>query len=158
MTQKQNAAPRLVLAGDIAVETADPAILMERVAPYFRQSAIAFCNCEWPLTDRGVAWPGKAGRVVRSRPELVSTYTLCGFDVVSLANNHLMNYGVEGLMQTIEVLDAVGIAHSGAGKNRAAAHQPAVITRVAAATLSSPIRPCSPRALRPPTNGRAWQW
>ena len=129
MTQKQNAAPRLVLAGDIAVETADPAILMERVAPYFRKSAIAFCNCEWPLTDRGVAWPGKAGRVVRSRPELVSTYTLCGFDVVSLANNHLMNYGVEGLMQTIEVLDAVGIAHSGAGKNRAAAHQPAVITR-----------------------------
>ena len=129
MTQKQNAAPRLVLAGDIAVETADPAILMERVAPYFRKSAIAFCNCEWPLTDRGVAWPGKAGRVVRSRPELVSTYTLCGFDVVSLANNHLMNYGVEGLMQTIEVLDAVGIAHSGAGKNRAAAHQPAMITR-----------------------------
>jgi poly-gamma-glutamate capsule biosynthesis protein CapA/YwtB (metallophosphatase superfamily) len=129
VTQKQNAAPRLVLAGDIAVETADPAILMERVAPYFRKSAIAFCNCEWPLTDRGVAWPGKAGRVVRSRPELVSTYTLCGFDVVSLANNHLMNYGVEGLMQTIEVLDAVGIAHSGAGKNRAAAHQPAVITR-----------------------------
>jgi poly-gamma-glutamate capsule biosynthesis protein CapA/YwtB (metallophosphatase superfamily) len=129
VTQKEKTAPRLVLAGDVAVETADPAVLMGHVAPYFRSSAIAFCNCEWPLTDRGASWPGKAGRVVRSRPELVSTYTLCGFDVVSLANNHVMNFGVEGLMQTIEVLDAAGIAHSGAGRNRTAAHRPAVITR-----------------------------
>jgi poly-gamma-glutamate synthesis protein (capsule biosynthesis protein) len=127
--QKEKTEPRLVLAGDVAVETADPAQLMGRVAPYFRDSAIAFCNCEWPLTDRGAPWPGKAGRVVRSRPDLVSTYTLCGFDVVSLANNHTMNFGVDGLLQTIEVLDAAGIAHCGAGTNRAAAHKPAVITR-----------------------------
>src|SRR5437660_3609186 len=125
---KQAAAPRLALAGDIAIETADPAFVMGRVAPYFEKSAIAFCNCEWPLTDRGAPWPGKAGRVVRSRPDLVRAYTMCGFDVVSLANNHVMNYGAEGLMQTVEVLDAAGIAHCGAGANRAAAYRPAVVT------------------------------
>ena len=126
---KQGTVPRLVLAGDIAIETADPALVMGKVAEYFQKSSIAFCNCEWPLTDRGAPWPGKAGRVVRSRPDLIGTYTLCGFDVVSLANNHTMNYGAEGLMQTIEVLDAAGIAHCGAGLDRAAAHRPAIIER-----------------------------
>ncbi len=129
MAEKRGAAPRLVLAGDIAIETADPAIVMGRVAPYFQESAVAFCNCEWPLTDRGAPWPGKAGRVVRSRPDLIRTYTMCGFDVVSLANNHVMNYGAEGLLQTIEMLDDAGIAHCGAGANLAAAHRPAVIAR-----------------------------
>lgn len=127
--QKQGAVPRLVFAGDVAMETADPATKMHRIAPYFRDSAIAFCNCEWPLTDRGSPWPGKAGRVVRSTPALVSTYTMCGFDVVALANNHVMNYGADGLRQTIEVLDRAGIAHSGAGANLAAAHAPAVLER-----------------------------
>ena len=127
VTDKQSAAPRLALAGDIAIETADPAFVMGRVASYFKESAIAFCNCEWPLTDRGAPWPGKAGRVVRSRPDLVRAYTMCGFDVVSLANNHVMNYGAEGLLQTMEVLDAAGIAHCGAGATLAAAHRPAVI-------------------------------
>jgi poly-gamma-glutamate synthesis protein (capsule biosynthesis protein) len=121
--------PRLALAGDIAIEAADPAIVMGRVAPYFQDSAIAFCNCEWPLTDRGAPWPGKAGRVVRSRPDLVRTYTMCGFDVVSLANNHVMNYGIEGLLQTIEVLDGAGILHCGAGADAAAAHRPAMLDR-----------------------------
>jgi len=127
VTDKQGALPRLALAGDIAIETADPVFVMGRVAPYFQNSAIAFCNCEWPLTDRGAPWPGKAGRVVRSRPDLVRAYTMCGFDVVSLANNHVMNYGAEGLLQTIEVLEAAGIAHCGAGADLAAAHRPAVV-------------------------------
>ena len=127
VTDKQSALPRLALAGDIAIETADPTGVMGKIAPYFQQSAIAFCNCEWPLTDRGAPWPGKAGRVVRSRPDLVRAYTMCGFDVVSLANNHVMNYGAEGLLQTMEVLDAAGIAHCGAGATLAAAHRPAVI-------------------------------
>lgn len=126
---KLGAQPRLVFAGDVAMETADPAIKMHKIADYFRDSAIAFCNCEWPLTDRGAPWPGKAGRAVRSTPALVSTYTMCGFDVVSLANNHIMNYGPDGLLQTIEVLDSAGIAHSGAGANLAAAHAPAILER-----------------------------
>lgn len=127
--QKRGAVARLVFAGDVAMETADPAAKMHKIAPYFRDSAIAFCNCEWPLTDRGSPWPGKAGRVVRSTPELVRTYTMCGFDVVSLANNHVMNYGVEGLLQSIEVLDNAGIAHSGAGADLEKAHAPAIVER-----------------------------
>ena len=124
---KGGTVPRLVLAGDIAVEFVDPKKMMQKIAPYFRDSAIAFCNCEWPLTDRGEPWPSKAGRVVRSAPEKIETYTYAGFDVVTLANNHVMNYGPEGLLQTIQILDAHGIKHCGAGKNLAEAHRPAVV-------------------------------
>lgn len=39
-----------------------PTVVLAKAAPFLRESAIAFCNCEWPLTDRGAPWPGKAGR------------------------------------------------------------------------------------------------
>ena len=123
-----DAAPRLVLVGDVATETADPAKMFDLLAPYTSQSAIAFANCEWPLADRGAPWPGKAGRVVKSRPDLIGTYTIPGFNVVCLANNHLMNFGPEGMMQTIEVLDRAGIAHCGGGRNAEEAHRPAIVT------------------------------
>jgi poly-gamma-glutamate capsule biosynthesis protein CapA/YwtB (metallophosphatase superfamily) len=102
---------------------------LDRIAPYTRTSAIAFCNCEWPLTDRGAPWPGKAGRVVRSPPRMIEAYTFAGFHAVGLANNHVMNYGAEGLAQTLELLDQAGIAHCGAGHDLAAAHAPAIVER-----------------------------
>ena len=119
--------PRIVLVGDVATETADPAKVFDLLAPYTSSSAIAFANCEWPLADRGAPWPGKAGRVVKSRPDLIGTYTIPGFNVVCLANTHLMNFGPEGMMQTIEVLDRAGIAHCGGGRNIEEAHRPAIV-------------------------------
>lgn len=125
---RDNAKPRMILVGDVATETGDPAKIFDLIAPYVRDSAIAFANCEWPLSDRGEPWPGKAGRVVKSTPELVTTYTIPGFNVVCLANNHLMNFGNEGMMQTIEVLDKAGIAHCGGGRDMEEAHRPALVT------------------------------
>lgn len=119
----------LALVGDVAARRPEPRALLEHVAPLFREADIAFCNHEFPLCDRGEPWPGKAGSVVRSEPGAVVALTEAGIDVVNLANNHTMNYGPEGLLQTIEVLDAAGIAHCGAGPNREAAHRPAVLER-----------------------------
>jgi poly-gamma-glutamate capsule biosynthesis protein CapA/YwtB (metallophosphatase superfamily) len=132
---------RLAIVGDVAMEVADPTVVLAKAAPFLRESGIAFCNCEWPLTDRGAPWPGKAGRVVRSHPSKVETYAFAGFDAVGLANNHTMNYGPEGLLQTIELLDAAGIKHCGGGANLAEAHRPAVVewqgTRVAFLSYTS---------------------
>jgi poly-gamma-glutamate capsule biosynthesis protein CapA/YwtB (metallophosphatase superfamily) len=125
---KRGSLPRLVMVGDVATEFVDPKKMMAKIAPYIRESAIAFCNCEWPLTTKGQPWPGKAGRVVRSSPGKLDTYTFPGYNVVTLANNHVMNFGAEGLMETIEVLDKAGIAHCGAGKNLAEAHKPAIVS------------------------------
>ena len=136
---------RLIVVGDVAVEHADPAFVMQKAAQYIKESAIACCNCEWPLTDRGAPWPGKAGRVVRSHPSKVPLYASTGFDVVSLANNHVMNYGAEGLEQTLNVLDSAGVKHCGAGLNLEEAHGPAVVewrgTRVAFLSYTSVFTP-----------------
>ncbi len=50
-----------------------------------------------------------------------------GFDLVTLANNHSLDYGAEALASTLQLLDAAGVRHTGAGMNRIEAHQPAVI-------------------------------
>lgn len=136
---------RLVIVGDVAVENADPEFVMRHVARYIQESAIACCNCEWPLTNRGAPWPGKAGRVVRSHPSKIPLYSATGFDVVSLANNHVMNYGAEGLKQTLDVLDEAGVKHCGAGANLEEAHRPAFVvwngTRVAFLSYTSVYTP-----------------
>lgn len=91
----------------------------------FSGSQIVFGNLEGPLTDRGTPDQDKKF-LFRSPPGKVSTALKnAGFNVVSLANNHTLDYGVEGLAQTIEALETVGIKYAGAGMNLRLARQPA---------------------------------
>jgi poly-gamma-glutamate synthesis protein (capsule biosynthesis protein) len=59
-------------------------------------------------------------------PKYLGTLQLAGIDLVTLANNHVFDYGPEGLLDTIHFLDSVGIKHVGAGANLAEARRPAV--------------------------------
>lgn len=52
-----------------------------------------------------------------------------GFDVVSLANNHIFDLGEEGIKNTIRILDSNGIKYCGAGLNAEEASKPAVIEK-----------------------------
>lgn len=98
----------------------------ERVAALIRSADIAFGNLEGPLTKRGTAQEKKY--VFRSPPDKVGpALARAGFDVVSLANNHSMDYGADGLSDTIEALEAARIRYTGAGADLAAARRPAVI-------------------------------
>jgi hypothetical protein len=58
-------------------------------------------------------------------PELLAGMKKAGVDAVTLANNHIRNGGDQGVIDTINNLDAAGIAHAGAGANLTAARQPA---------------------------------
>lgn len=60
-------------------------------------------------------------------PEAAASVADAGFDLVTLANNHSLDYGAEALASTLQLLDGVGVRHAGAGMNRAQAHQPAVL-------------------------------
>ena len=51
-----------------------------------------------------------------------------GVDWVSLANNHILNAGASGITQTEQALDALGIAHSGAGANSTGARQASILS------------------------------
>jgi poly-gamma-glutamate capsule biosynthesis protein CapA/YwtB (metallophosphatase superfamily) len=63
----------------------------------------------------------------KARPELVATLLAGGVDAVSLANNHLMDYGASGLFDTLQTLDAAKIAHFGAGRSLSVASAPRIV-------------------------------
>lgn len=82
-------------------------------------------NLECPFTTGGEKIAKNFN--FRARPELVATLLAGGVDVASLANNHLMDYGAEGLFDTLKTLDEVKIAHFGAGRDLAAARAPRIV-------------------------------
>ncbi|HEX7044663.1 MAG TPA: CapA family protein [Burkholderiales bacterium] len=97
-----------------------------RVGELLRAADIAFGNLEGPLTEHGT--PHAKQYVFRSPPERVApALARAGFDVVALANNHSLDYGVEGLRDTLAALERVGIRYAGAGENLAAARRPALL-------------------------------
>lgn len=88
------------------------------------QAADLFCvNSEFAFTDGGEALDGKA-YTFRSNPSNVSIYQTMGVDLVTLANNHVYDFGPQGLTDTLATLDGASIAHVGAGETLADAAAP----------------------------------
>ena len=87
-------------------------------------SDLTIANLEIPLTNQGTPHPTK-GVVFRCAPENVSGLLYGGIDVVSLANNHILDYMEPGMIQTMNILNEAGIVHSGAGLNSYQAYMPA---------------------------------
>jgi poly-gamma-glutamate capsule biosynthesis protein CapA/YwtB (metallophosphatase superfamily) len=126
---------RIMAVGDIMLDAVARPVMEEfgynypfiLTKPLFDTAGLVFGNLEGPLTDRGTPQQDKTF-VFRSPAEPVAKALRgAGFTVVSLANNHTMDYGPAGLEQTLEVLDRHDIAHAGAGLNSAQARAPAII-------------------------------
>ena len=73
-------------------------------------------NNEYAYSDRGYPLPGKT-YTFRAMPARVQVLQQIGTDVVSLANNHVYDYGEDALLDTLETLENVGIPYVGAGRN-----------------------------------------
>ena len=123
---------RLAAVGDIMLGgTAAPEMRkygydypFELTRDILKQAQIVFGNLEGPLTDGGVAGTEKQ-YLFRSPPDKVApALARAGFTIVSLANNHTLDYGPEGLADTRAALAQAGIGHVGAGQNLAEARQP----------------------------------
>lgn len=101
------------------------------VAPLISRAHVAFGNLESPLTKRSERGPSKAphgGAIyLQGNPDYTFLLTEAGFDVVSLANNHIMDYGEAGLGDTIFHLEQEEIKFAGAGPDLSAALEPAVV-------------------------------
>lgn len=110
-----------------SIESRGPAAPFAGVAPLLRSADIAVANLECTISSGGQ--PAAKGFTFRAPPLAVDSLVAGGLDVVSLANNHSLDYGESALAETVAVLDARGIAHAGAGANDAAAHAPAVVER-----------------------------
>lgn len=97
----------------------------KEVLPAVREHDLFLVNLECPFTTSSEKIPKNFN--FRARPELVNVLTAGGVDVVSLANNHLMDYGAQGLLETLAVLDAQKIRHFGAGPTLGVAREAAVM-------------------------------
>ncbi|MBO9521358.1 MAG: CapA family protein [Nocardioidaceae bacterium] len=116
----------VMLTGDLVIDRAEPGTAFDLVAGTLEQADVLFGNSEAAYTDRPTRVPGTGIRVV-SDPRNVTALRPAGFDVVSCANNHMLDGGFAGLEDTLELLAAEGIATCGAGADLAAAHRPAIV-------------------------------
>ncbi len=88
----------------------------------FRSADLSVVNLENPITTRGTKVPKMFN--FRMHPRFIQALKSAGIPVVSLANNHVFDYGREGLEDTFNWLDSAGIRYIGAGRNGADAHAP----------------------------------
>ena len=90
------------------------------------QPDLSLVNLETAITPHGHPWPAK-GIHYRMNPRHVDALQAARLDVCSLANNHVLDWGGDGLRDTLSTLHAAGIRTAGAGINRAAAEAPAIL-------------------------------
>lgn len=96
-----------------------------RASSTLRSADFTVGNLEHPISDRGRDQGSRYS--LRAKPEAARALAEAGFDVVSLANNHIWDWGADALADTIAHLDAVGIRHVGAGMDEAEANRPLVV-------------------------------
>ena len=94
---------------------------LKRAAPDVR-----LINLETSITASNHYWKGK-GIHYRMNPQNIAGLTAADIDVCALANNHVLDWGYAGLMETLATLQKVNIKTAGAGSNAVVAGAPAVI-------------------------------
>ncbi len=122
---------KLVAVGDVIpsgrVETyfksSDPVPVFGETSNLFIDADIVLYNLETPLFKSGEPI-AKCGANFKCDPNVVNGLKAMNFGVAALANNHIMDYGKEGLKQTIETLDKAGINWHGAGLSQDEAQEP----------------------------------
>jgi len=117
--------------GDIAPIEPAAGILMADIRSHrnhfetlFAGSDIVFGNLEAPLTNTTAAMEDKK-YLLKADPRVLNAFP--PKFIFSLANNHILDYGHDGLFETIEHLSKNGFRFTGAGKNLAAAGKPVTI-------------------------------
>ncbi len=98
----------------------------QEIAPYIKAD-IVFANLECPITAGPIVPTGSM--IFHADPGVESALKKAGFTMLSLANNHTMNYGAKGLNDTFKLLQAVGIQYVGAGKDSDEASAPVYVEK-----------------------------
>ena len=110
---------RLLAKGRPACAAAEP------VLDVLRSADVAVGNFEMPLTGRGE--PKEKLLNIRAEPEVAEDLHMLGFDCLTVANNHSVDYGWVGLSDTMTALRGAGVQTIGAGPTLEEASRPAII-------------------------------
>jgi poly-gamma-glutamate synthesis protein (capsule biosynthesis protein) len=126
--------------------TADPEFAA--VVKLLRDADAAYGNFETTAIDlgrfTGQSYPGRDDWPLAGLPAVARDLRALGFDFVSRANNHAMDYGIEGMRETSRWLDEAGIVYAGIGENRgdarAARYLEGPTTRIGLVSMTSTYR------------------
>ncbi len=108
-----------------AITADDPAVPFAGVRAVIEEADIALANVECAISSRGA--PEPKSYTFQAPPLAARGIAEAGFDAVSLANNHALDYGIDALADTIALLGAEGVAAVGAGNDLAEALTPAML-------------------------------
>jgi poly-gamma-glutamate capsule biosynthesis protein CapA/YwtB (metallophosphatase superfamily) len=95
--------------------------------PTLARANLRFGQVERVYSERGSLQVHSGGGHSRCKPALASVLSDCGFDVVSVASNHAMDWGPDALLDTIDLLRGKGLQVVGAGRNLDEARASAIV-------------------------------
>lgn len=119
---------KFVAVGDIGPDRDDPATIFDAVRDRLKMADLGFCQLEVNLTSRGQRLP-QARHTIRGRSEIANALVDTNLELVSFAGNHCLDWGQEGLLDTLDALERAGAVQVGTGANISAARAPAIIER-----------------------------
>lgn len=127
--------PTLIFGGDVMLNGVSPsAKTFAGIEADVRRADLAFANVEIPWTTARTGTVRKTKEELKRRDQFILKadprhapfFAQAGFDLASLANNHAMDYGPQGLDQTISLLESQKVAYAGAGSTLQDAMRPAI--------------------------------
>jgi len=104
----------------------------EEISEILKRGDIIFGNLEEPFTSsvHGLINIDKGGKyVLKNEVEAFEGIKYAGFNLLNLANNHILDFYAEGLQETISLLESEGIVYAGAGMNIDEARKPGIIEK-----------------------------
>ena len=127
---------RLLFVGDVmlgrlvneTLKSMPPTYPWGNTLPLFRASDLRVGNLECVLSDRGAPW-GQTPKTFHFRTDAKNRECLkaAGFNFLSLANNHTLDYEYEALLDMLDHLSKAGVHHAGAGSDAIQASRPALL-------------------------------
>ena len=118
----------IVLAtGDLAPDRDDPDECFEATASILQAAELVFGQLETSFAKRGTRLP-QARHAVLAKPRGAAALAKAGFDVISFAGNHCLDWGNEAFFETLSHLESAGLAVVGVGADIEAARKPVIRT------------------------------
>lgn len=120
---------KLFACGDVVNTTANNSFIDEKLRSIIKDSDIAICNLEAPIETEGVNAIKKAGPHIYQSKESIKYLQETGFNYVSLANNHIYDFGQKGLQNTIKKLKKYDFTYIGGGIDFQDAYKTSIIEK-----------------------------
>lgn len=117
----------ILATGDLAMDRDDPDTIYDATRDVLTAADITFGQLEINYASQGTRLP-QARHALLGKAEHANAIGRAGYDVISFASNHCMDFGNEALLETIANLEAQDLAVIGAGKDIDAARKPARFT------------------------------